>query len=263
MNEGHHILSSAGGVASLPLTGLIVLGLLSGLLGWFVYMRGSSAKVTFTGYALLFLGWTAELIHIGLVQKACPIHGMGQVFVFLCWSLLLFYLAAGAAYRLSFLGTFTGFLVFVFSAIACVAGLGLASVRASFAFDLHVGLAMLAYAGFSLSALASIAFLMQNYHLKKHKLTSSYHKLPKLNLLSKVAPHLVLLGLVLLTASILAVLHHVGFISSLKLVMACVTWLGYLVLWGVNIKRGMPARWFALLNLIMFVVSLTVIFASK
>lgn len=264
MNTGiDFILGNVAGATSISLIGVLVLGLLSGLLGGYVYGKGSSAKMTVAFYAMLFLGWTAELIHIGMLQNACPIHGIGQVFVFLSWSLLLFYLIAGAAYRLSFLGTLTGLLVFVFAGITCFSGMPEAGARASFASDLHVGLAMLSYAGFSLSAVASVAFLIQNYHLKNHKLSGSFHKLPTLNRLSQVAPQLIMWGLVLLTASIVVVLQKLGFISSFKLIMACATWFGYAVLWGVNRKRGMPAKWFALINLILFVASLTVIFASR
>ncbi len=246
-----------------PLLWVGVLGFLSGAFGLGGFWGNFSARMMFLGYLVLFLGWTALLFGIGFWQQSCPIHGMGQVFVFLSWSLLLFYLVSGATYRLSFLGTLTGALVFVFAASGFFAGIEPEAPRGMLRGDLHVGFALLSYAGFSLSALASVAFFIQDRHLKRRQLGGAYHKLPKLNLLAKVAPRLNVLGLVLLTASMAIVLAEFRSPTDFKLVMAGVTWAGYALLALVNWRRGMPGRWFALMNLTLFVVSLTVLFASK
>lgn len=247
-----------------PLWVVLVLGVLSGLFGaWTFWGRGSLPKSTFMGYFQLFLGWTILMVFLGLRQEACPIHGTGQVLIFLCWSLILFYLFAGGAYRLSFLGGLTGVLVLVFSLFAAIVGIYPVEARPLFRMDLHVGLGILSYAAFALSWVASVALLVQNKHLKQHDLGGSYRKLPKLGSLIYAAPRLVLWGLVLLTASILISLPLYENVSSFKLVAASVTWVGYLLLSIVNAWRGLPPRWFALWNIVMFLIALIVIIASR
>lgn len=246
-----------------PFWAVILLGALSGIFGIYTFAKSCPPKFTFAGYSILFLGWTALLIGTGMAQGACPIHGTGQVFVFLAWSLLLFYLLAGTAYRLSFLGGLTGILVLLFASFACISGIVPADARMSLHADMHVGLAMLAYAALALSALASVALLIQNWHLKTHTLEGTYRKLPKLNLLAKAAPRLLVTGLSLLTLSIVLILGDYRNAPVLKLMAAAVTWLGYLVLLAVFKGRGMPPRWFALWNVVMFLIALTVIFASR
>ena len=51
------------------------------------------------------LGWRGEL------RGQCPLGDLGEVCLFLAWSLTLFYLVTGTAYRVSLLGVFTAPLV--------------------------------------------------------------------------------------------------------------------------------------------------------
>lgn len=247
------------------LWGMVVLGVLSGVFGGFVFARGNplKGKSVFSGYSLLFLGWTGLMVYIGKSQGACPIHGTAQVMIFLCWSLMLFYLIAGTAYRLSFLGGLTGVAVMLFSGVAFFAGVEPASTRGDLWLDLHVGMAILSYAAFTLSAIASIALLIQDRHLKEHQLGGSYKKLPKLNLLSNAAPKLVIWGIIILTISMGLVLSRYSSIPAGKLLAACGTWMGYAVMIVVWKWRGMPSRWFAVWNIVVFVLALTVIFLSR
>src|SRR4051794_29703873 len=58
-----------------------------------------------------FVCQTGFLYLRGQVVGRCPVTTMFDVLVFLCWSMVLFYLVIGPAYRLSLLGAFTAPLV--------------------------------------------------------------------------------------------------------------------------------------------------------
>ena len=52
-----------------------------------------------------FVFQTGFLYLRGQAIGRCPLSNLFEVLVFLCWSMVLFYLAIGPAYRLSLLGT--------------------------------------------------------------------------------------------------------------------------------------------------------------
>ena len=60
-----------------------------------------------------FLLQTAFLYVRGEAVGRCPLTTTFEVLIFFCWSMVLFYLLIGPAYRLSLLGLFTSPLVFL------------------------------------------------------------------------------------------------------------------------------------------------------
>lgn len=221
--------------------------------GWFLI----------ASYGILFLGWTGLLIRLGLNQNACPIHGLGQVFIFLAWSLILFYLLAGTAYRLSLLGLVTAPVVALIGFMSLSVGVEEALRRTTLWGDLHVGISILAYAGYALAAIASVSFYIQDKHLKQRKLEGIFLHLPPVQLLYKAAVNLIGIGSVLLTVGLIFAFFSDKSAPVLKLYLAWGTWGSYVALWiGVKIW-GMPPRKFALINIALFLLSLTVLFATR
>lgn len=217
----------------------------------------------FISYVILFFGWSSLLIRIGMDQSACPIHGLGQVFIFFGWGLILFYLIAGTSHRLSLLGLITAPFVAVLGILGLVLGIEEAGRRTTLWGDLHVGVAMLAYAAYALAAVSSVSFYIQNKHLKKRQFSGIFLQLPPVQLLYKSSVNLIGIGTVLLTASLIFVFFSDQSAPLLKLWLAWITWAGYLTLWISVKKWGMPPRKFAWTNLGLFVLALTVLFATR
>lgn len=59
---------------------------------------------------------------------------------------------------------------------------------------IHVGLAFFSYALFLVASLTSIAYLFQARHLKKHQMTSLFHRLPPLERLDRTLLRLIAVG---------------------------------------------------------------------
>jgi len=88
----------------LSATLLAVIGAVSGMVA---VHRGHRSRWT-TAWMLLVLICQLGFLGIrGSQREACPLGDRGEILVFLSWSLTLFYLLVGPAYRISLLGVFT------------------------------------------------------------------------------------------------------------------------------------------------------------
>src|SRR5258707_169992 len=76
------------------------------------------SRLNFFAMLAGFVFQTGFLYLRGQAIGRCPLTNLFEILVFLCWSMVLFYLAIGPAYRLSLLGTFTSPLVFVIQVVA-------------------------------------------------------------------------------------------------------------------------------------------------
>ena len=85
-------------------TVLVVLG---GTLGVLAVRQGRRSPWTLVCMALAFVCQLGVLGIRGEMRGKCPLGDYGEILAFLTWSLVLFYLAVGPAYRLSLLGLFT------------------------------------------------------------------------------------------------------------------------------------------------------------
>ena len=74
---------------------------------------------------LLGITFVIQLMALGLrgeMRGGCPLSDTGEILAYLSWSLVLFYLLVGPAYRLSLLGLFTAPVVVIFHLIALIPG---------------------------------------------------------------------------------------------------------------------------------------------
>ena len=84
-------------------------------------MRGGifrPIQFNFFAVGLGFIFQTAFLSIRGHALGRCPITNLFEVIVFVAWSIALFYMVVGPAYRLSLMGAFTAPLVVLLQAIA-------------------------------------------------------------------------------------------------------------------------------------------------
>ncbi len=234
--------------------------------GWGIISvyHGHRSRLTLVWMIAAFLCQLGFLSVRGQMRGACPLVGMGEILAFLAWSLTLFYLLVGPAYRISLLGVFTAPLVVVFQAISLIPGV-LATHPARFTggnawYETHTSMSVLAYGALALAAVAGVMFLVLDKQLKAHQLKSGlFRNLPPVRELLISLERLLWLGGGLLTVGIIA-----GFLmpnsqdAIVHLIAAVAVWVSYLLLIGIKQIRGLTGRRLSLSAVVLFLVSLMV-----
>ena len=234
--------------------------------GWGIVSvhRGHRSHWTVVWMAATFLCQIGFLMVRGEMRAACPLMDRGEILTFLAWSLTLFYLLIGPAYRISLLGVFTAPLVVIFQILALIPGTLSASpvkVPGGNAWhETHSAMSVLAYGALALAAVAGVMFLVLDRQLKEQHLKSSlFRNLPPVRELLVSLVRLLWLGSVLLTIGIVA-----GFLMPHSdsawghLIAALAVWVGYVVLLGVKQVRGLTGRRLSLSAVFLFILSLVV-----
>jgi ABC-type transport system involved in cytochrome c biogenesis permease subunit len=191
---------------------LLVASTIFFLFGFVHSMRALKARVyrrsQFNFFAILagFLCQTAFLYFRGQKIGRCPLTNFFEVFIFLAWAMVLFYLLIGPTYRLSLLGVFTSPVVFTFQLVVlALPGIDRSSgvkIAVNPWMELHAAVSIVAYAAFLLAGLTGIMYLVQERQLKTHHLHSIFFHLPPIRDLAVANRRLILVGFVLLTAGI-------------------------------------------------------------
>jgi ABC-type uncharacterized transport system permease subunit len=226
--------------------------------------RGRRSHWTVVWMAATFLCQIGFLTVRGEMRAACPILDRGEILTFLAWSLTLFYLLVGPAYRISLLGVFTAPVVVIFQALALIPGtLSTNPTKLTGGnpwHETHSAMSVLAYGALALAAVAGVMFLVLDKQLKEHHLQSGlFRNLPPVRELLISLERLLWLGGSLLTIGIMA-----GFLMPRTesawghLIAAVAVWVGYGVLLGVKKVRGLTGRHFSLSAVLLFIFSLVV-----
>jgi len=241
-----------------------LLAAIGGIWGMICVHRGTRSHWTVAWMIAVLLCQFGFLSIRGQIRGACPLQDLGEMLVFLAWSLTLFYLLIGPAYRISLLGVFSAPLVFVLQAAALIAGMLTTSSTPEFApnvfHSLHSAISVLAYGALALAGVAGIMFLVLDRQLKIHHLKSGlFRNLPPAHELLVSLERLLWLGTGLLTLGIIA-----GFLmprttpQHSHLLVALAVWVGYVALLAVKTWRGLTGRKLALAAVAMFIFSLVV-----
>jgi ABC-type uncharacterized transport system permease subunit len=189
--------------------------------------------------------------------------GIGEILVFLAWSLTMFYLAVGPTYRISLLGVFSAPVVVLFQIVALVPGMLEASPGRVMETDpwreTHAAMSVLGYGALALAAVAGVMFLVLDRQLKEQHLSSGlFRNLPPVRELLVSMQRLLWIGLAMLTVGVVAGFAMPRSGGNAHLVVATVVWVAYTVLVVVKQFRGMTGRRFSLAAVLLFVVSLSV-----
>jgi len=240
-----------------------VLALIGGGWGMWSVSRGTRSRWTVVWMVAVFICQLGFLSIRGDLRGACPLRDTGEILVFLAWSLTLFYLLVGPAYRISLLGVFTAPVVVIFQASALLFGLLSAHpervVKTSAWGETHAATSVLAYGALALAAVAGVMFLVLDRQLKEHHLKSGlFRTLPPVRELLVSLERLLWLGMVLLTAGIIAGFFMPRGGSLAHLIAALVVWAAYVVLLVLKSTRGLTGRRLSLLSVLLFVISLAV-----
>jgi ABC-type uncharacterized transport system permease subunit len=206
-----------------------------------------------------FLFQTAFLTLRGQELQRCPLTNLFEVLIFLCWSMVIFYLLIGSAYRLSLLGAFTSPLVFVIQLIALLLPATppvLGRPPASAWLELHAALSVVSYGAFALACVAGVMYLAQERQLKTHHIHSVFYHLPSIRDLAVANRRLIFAGFGLFTVGLLAGWMHGAAHVPLLRIVSVLIWLLYgFVLVATLWHRISPKR-VALLSIIAFCVVL-------
>jgi ABC-type uncharacterized transport system permease subunit len=240
------------------------LAVVGGVWGMISVHRGRRSPLTVFWMVGAFLCQMGFLSVRGQMRAACPLVGTGEILAFLAWSLTLFYLLVGPAYRISLLGVFTAPVVVVFQVFALVPG-KLAEnpqrvIGGNAWHETHSAMSVLAYGALALAAVAGVMFLVLDKQLKEHHLKSGlFRNLPPVRELLISLVRLLWLGGVLLTIGIIA-----GFLMPRTtgawghLIAAMLVWVSYVLLIGIKTVRGLTGRRLSLSAVALFILSLVV-----
>lgn len=228
---------------------------------WRSITSGARSRLTLP---LLGATFIVQLMALGLrgdVRGACPLCDTGEILIFLSWSLVLFYLLVGAAYRLSLLGLFTAPVVVTLQTIALIPGMmskqptrvdSTQSWR-----ETHAALSVLSFGALALAAVSGVMFVILDKLLKEKKFTSGlFNNLPSVHNLIDSTKRLLIIGLLILTIGIIAGFLAPSFEVNRHLIVAGIVWLAYAVFVSVTYVRGLPPRQIAFSSVILFGISL-------
>jgi ABC-type uncharacterized transport system permease subunit len=216
------------------------------------------SRLNFSAMLCGFLLQTFFLSQRGQALKHCPITNLFEVFIFLCWSMVLLYLVVGTAYRLTLLGAFTAPLVFV---LQCFALLSPHDVHpavpkeANPMLELHAALSTISYGAFALACVAGVMFLAQDHLIKSRKITTLFFQLPPITHLSTAIKRLLIAGLVLLGAGMVPG-FVVGGTTPAKIWIGIAVWVLYAAILAFARVRKLTPRRVATMAILAFVVTL-------
>src|SRR5213595_1722578 len=209
-------------------------------------MRGGifrPMRFNFFAVGLGFIFQTTFLSIRGHALGRCPITNLFEVLIFVAWSIALFYMVVGPAYRLSLMGAFTAPLVVVLQLFALVAPIDhphRQRLPANSWLEFHASISLVAYGAFALACIAGVMYLVQERQLKTHQIHSIFYHLPPLTNLFAAITRLLWVGFALYTAGLISGFFTGGPLPRLKMICAFAVWLFY----GA-ILQGRHLRWFA------------------
>lgn len=241
-----------------------LLAAIGGAWGMISVHRGKRSHWTVVWMTGVFLCQIGFLSVRGEMRAACPLMDRGEILAFLAWSLTLFYLLVGPAYRISLLGVFTAPVVVIFQTAALIPGVLSANPtpvgESNVWHETHSAMSVLAYGALALAAVAGVMFLVLDRQLKEHHLKSGlFRNLPPVRELLGSLGRLLWLGLALLTVGVVAGLLMPRTESAwAHLLAALAVWVGYAVVLGVKQVRGLTGRHLSLSAVFLFVLSLVV-----
>ncbi len=201
---------------------------------------------------------TAAVYLRGQAVGQCPMKSLSDVLVFIAWSVVLLYFLVGSTYRVSLLGIFTAPLVAAMHLMAFWVPKAFPDYAAKVKIDpyveLHAALALIAYAAFALACITGVMYLLQERFLKQHRIGGLFYQLPPIQGLARAIQRLVLLGLLLLSVSLVISFKLQTPISNPKLIFAWAVWALYAVIGLIMWRHVLSPRQTAWLASVGFII---------
>src|SRR5213079_705861 len=196
-------------------------------------MRGGIFRPMRFNFLMVGLGFvfqTAFLSIRGQEVHRCPITNLFEVIIFVAWSVALFYMIVGPAYRLSLMGAFTAPLVVLLQLTALILPIDHShpmKLPPNSWLEFHASISLVAYGGFALACIAGIMYLVQERQLKSHQIHSIFYVLPPLTDLFAAITRLLWLGFALYTLGLASGFFTGRPLPHVQIVAAIGVWLLY------------------------------------
>jgi ABC-type uncharacterized transport system permease subunit len=245
---------------------LVIAAILAGLAGILgVRSIVTERKRTRWTILLMMVSFGLQLIWLGKrgeMRASCPLLDSGEILVFLAWSISLFYLIVGSAYRITLLGMFSAPLVMVMLLIAKIPGMlddnPVKQTNVDYWGEMHSAISVLSYGALALGAVSAVMFLVLDRLLKTRDTSSGlFKKMPPLDTIVGSVVRLTIIGL-----SFLSIGLACGFMMRIHggphFWVAIVVWLAYLLLLGIWFVRGMTPKKMSVFVVVLFFASLSV-----
>jgi HemX protein len=211
-----------------------------------VQLRGGifrPMRFNFFAVGLGFILQTAFLWIRGRELGRCPITNLFEVIIFIAWSVALFYIVVGPAYRLSLMGAFTAPVVALLQISALIAPVDhphRAKLLANSWLEFHASMSLVAYGAFALACIAGVMYLVQERQLKTHHLHSIFFHLPPLTDLFAAITRLLWWGFILYTLGLISGFFVGEPLPWPQIICAIGVWVLYAL-----ILQGRYLHWFA------------------
>lgn len=216
-----------------------------------------------------FIAQTQALSVRGAMVKGCPLGNGMELIQFILWSVVLGYLIIRLLFRLNLLGSFAAGL----ASIGGMFSLSMPSLDENYwdkpGYDgtfsnhwveLHASVAILSYGIFSLLAVVSVMYLIQQNALRTKSRGALAPFLPSIHQLETAGSRLLLVGSVFLTGSIvvgsLDWTRSPESVSLAKVGLTVSLWLAYCALWYLHFRQKLYGKKFAKACIALFVVAI-------
>lgn len=175
----------------------------------FIAHKQTVGRVAFWLLAVVWVLQTVFFIQRMVELNTMPLYNTFETTLFFSWLLISFSLAIHYFYKIDLLAFFTNLIGFAMVAFDLFNHDGSSTVSQQLRGHLlavHITLAFLSYAAFSLSFIFSVMYLIQSKLLREKRWNKVFRRLPALDKLDTLTTRLIVIGFpLLLTAMILGV----------------------------------------------------------
>jgi cytochrome c-type biogenesis protein CcsB len=240
---------------------------------YIAYLISHRDKVLSLGRGILIGGFCIHTITIvtrWIEAGRTPTANLYESITVLVWIIVGLYILVDLRYKLSVLGSFVApfaLLLFITASFMPMEIVPLAPSLESYWLPIHVTLALLGNAFFVLAFLFGIMYLIQERHLKSHKIGGLYFLLPSLEILDELNYRSLTYGFPLLTLAMITGAIWAEYVWGSywswepRQTWSLITWFLYAALLHGRLNSGWRGRKASILSIVGLVVLLGSFFA--
>jgi ABC-type uncharacterized transport system permease subunit len=238
--------------------GLYSLGLIDAIVT-VLRRRESLFRIALGAFGLGAIFQLVSIVEQGLVQHHFPTNDFFEVMSLCAWLVTLAFLTIYWRYKAESLSVFVFPLVFIMTLAAAlsnpVSRWSSEAVRSTW-LTVHIVLALLGYAALLFTAVAAVAYLMQERELKRKQPRSFYRIFPPLGMLDELISRSLGAGFVFITVSIIIIIiwesnsYGARWVDNGLISTSSITWGIYLALIFFRVSAGWRGRKAAIMSII-------------
>ncbi len=201
----------------------------------------------------------------GVMDQALPLANPFEIFQVLSWSAVGLNLILRQLFKLRLLNFFASGFAFALGMVSLLSpswdhpATG-SALGGSPWVGFHAALAIVSYGVFGILAITSLMYLIQHHGLSRHRSGGLFNLLPSIRQLEEINSRLIVLGVSILSASIvigfLNWTTQSGKVGLTKLLIASIIWVAYMVILYLRKHNHLVATPFARACVILFLCAL-------